>query len=419
MNNRNSVLYLVMLLALAALVSGCITAVTPSNKSVVVVVAGKTQAFTVTGILSTTSWYLDDVKVADGEAYTYAPVDADVGDHTLTVTDTGIFGTSKTWNIRVITPVASYLHYNFPDQLEYKNGGGTLEGEHTALFSDYNLTDNILYSAGPPPVYVSGYALDQFVDMDDVNEGTPDPDAKLGANDARALYSIVTRSNLDGFSNRTDFLRSDSDNLYTPDLRWDQYLQGYLLRIDYLGRSFYPASVAGAIGKHRTKWAYDIYMFRKIDVKRPDAAGSLATFEVQATTNSYVDDTAYHSVWGRWTTKFTVETKSFGTYTDARVIPLTQFLTDYVTNVPGNYTYKIVSVDGTYKTGWTYAKMQQAYYLIDYDLIVQVDGSNNVVSSTKLNFPVRIEVISGSPVEYNYSAKYPPAYAKAYEEDPW
>jgi hypothetical protein len=255
--------------------------------------------------------------------------------------------------------------------------------------------------------------------MDDVNEATPDPDAKLGANDARALYSIVTRSNLDGFSNRTDFLRSDSDNLYTPDLRWDQFNQGYLLRIDKDGRCFYPASVAGAIGKHRTKWAYDIYMFRKIDVKRPDAAGSLATFEVQATTDSYVNDTSYHSVWGRWTTKFTVETESFGTYTDARVIPLTQFLTDYVTNVPGNYTYKIVSVDGTYKTGWTYAKMQQAYYLVDYDLIVQVDGSNNVVSGTKVNFPVRIELISGSPVEYNYSAKNPPAYAKAYEEDPW
>jgi hypothetical protein len=418
MKIRKGLLFLVMLLALAALTSGCITAVTPSNKSVVVVVAGKTQAFTVTAT-SATSWHLDDVQVATGKTYIYAPTDADAGDHVLTVKETGSSISSKTWNIRVIAPIASYLQYNFPDQLAYKNGGGTLEGEHTALFSGYTLTDNILYSPGPPPVYVSGYALDQFVEMEDVNDTTPDPDLKLGANDGRALYSIVTRSNLDGFSNRTDFLRLDSDNLYTPDLRWDQFIQGYLLRIDYLGRSFYPASVAGAIGKHRTKWAYDIYMFRKIDVKRPDAAGSLATFEPQATTDSYVNDTAYHSVWGRWTTKFSIVTKSFGAYTNARVIPLTQFLTDYVTNVPGNYTYKIVALDGTYKNGWTYAKMQQAYYLVDYDFIVQVDSSNKVVSGTKLNFPVRIEVISGSPVEYNYSAKNPPAYAKAYEEDPW
>jgi hypothetical protein len=121
-------------------------------------------------------------------------------------------------------------------------------------------------------------------------------------------------------------------------------------------------------------------------------------------------------VWGRWTTKFSVETKSFGTYTNVKVIPLTQFLTDYVTNVPGNYTYKIVALDGTYKNGWTYAKMQQAYYLVDYDFIVQVDSSNKVVSGTKINFPVRIELISGSPVAYDYSSKNPPAYAKAYDE---
>jgi hypothetical protein len=73
--------------------------------------------------------------------------------------------------------------------------------------------------------------------MDTVNAATPDPDAKLGTNDARALYSIVTRSNNDGYSNRTDFLRSDTSNAYTPDLGWDQFNQGYLLRIDKDGRT--------------------------------------------------------------------------------------------------------------------------------------------------------------------------------------
>ncbi len=400
------------------LLNGCILKSAPSEQTVAIA-AGDSCAFSIKTLLKPTSvvWSLDDAVVLEGIGleYTYTPKFADIGDHTLSVAETSMFGTyTKAWTIQVVDPVASnFLQYNFPDQWAYYNGGGTLEGEHAALFSGYTLTDDILYSGG---VYVSGYSLDQFVDINVVNAATPDPELKLGTNDARAMYSIVTRSNKDGFSNRTDFLRLDSENAYTPDLRWDQFNQGYLLMIDKDGRTFYPASVPGVIGKHRTKWAYDIYMFRKIDVKRPDAAGSLATFEVQATTDSYVDDTAYNTVTGKSTTKFNVETKSFGPYSNIKVISLDQFLTDYITDTPNAYTYKIVAVDGFARQGWTYANMQQAYYLVDFDLIVRVDGSNNIVSGTKLNFPVSIEVISSSPVEYDYSAKNPPAFAKAYDE---
>ena len=383
------------------------SAITPDNTNVVVVVSGQTQDFTAT-CTEETSWYLDDVKVADGSAYTYSPTDADLGDHVVKVQENGPFTQSKIWNIKVvIAGVDSYLHYNFPDQLAYKNGGGTVADEPAALFSGYTQTNNIVYVVGPPPTYASGYSLDQFVDQDAVNAATPDPDGVLGTNDARALYSLVTRSNLDLFTTRTQFVGSGT---YTTDLRWDQFILGYLLMIDYDGRDFFPTST-GVAKKYNNKWAYDIYMFRKIDVKRPDATGTLATFEVQATTSSYVDDAAYHTLTGLWTTKFSYETKSFGSYTDARVIPLTQFLTDYVTDVPGDYTYKIVSVDGSYKDGWTYTDMQQAYYLVDYDLIVQVDGSNNVVSGTKINFPGRIELISPSPIAYSYSTKAAPAFA--------
>jgi hypothetical protein len=382
------------------------TAITPDNSSVVVVVSGQTQDFTAT-CTEETSWYLDDVKVADGSTYTYAPIDADLGDHIVKVQENGPFTQSRTWNVRVIVGVAGYLHYNFPDQLAYKNGGGTVADEPAALFSGYTQTNDIVYVVGPPPTYASGYSLGQFVDQDVVNAATPDPDGVLGTNDARALYSLVTRSNSDLFTTRTQFVSSGT---YTTDLRWDQFILGYLLMIDYDGRAFFPIST-GVAKKYNNKWAYDVYMFRRIDVKRPDAAGSLATFEVQATTSSYVDDTAYHTLTGLLTTKFTYETKSFGAYTDARVIPLQQFLTDYVTDVPGDYTYKIVAVDGSFKDGWTYAEMQQAYYLVDYDLIVQVDGSNNIISGTKINFPVRIELISPSPVTYNYATKAAPAFA--------
>lgn len=297
-----------------------------------------------------------------------------------------------------------FLHYTLPDQYTYLNNGGTVADEAKALFSAYTLTEGIDYGGGS---LISGYALAQFVDKDAVNASTPDPDGVLGTNDARKLYSVVVRSNQDGFTNRTKFLGS---GLYNADLRWDQFIQGYLLDLNYSGKIFFPASV-GLIKMFNNKYAYDIYMFRKIDVKRPDATGSIATFEVNATTGSYVDDTAFATATGLTTTKFNVETKSFGDYVNVKAISLDQFLTDYVTDTPGSYTYRIVALDDTYKVGWTYADMQQAYYLPDYDSIVQVDGSNNIVSGTKINYPVRIEIISGSPVEYDYSAKNPPAFA--------
>ena len=163
---------------------------------------------------------------------------------------------------------------------------------------------------------------------------------------------------------------------------------------------------------YSTKYAYDIYLFRKIDVKRPDAAGSRVTFEVSATTDNYVDDTTYTTTTTLTTTKFTVQTMSFGSYTSVRAIPLVQFRTDYVIDTPGSYTYKIVGLDGTAQEGWSYAAMQKANYLVDYDYICQVDGGAEV-AGTKVDFPVRIELI-GATVAYDYSAKNPPAFAKAY-----
>jgi hypothetical protein len=363
---------------------------------------------------------LSTITASDG-GYTFS--DLEDGDYTVTpstamgyifvpvnraVTINGADVTSIDFAATTISePAPQFLHYTLPDQYSYVQNGGLAADEAATLFSSYTLTYGILYKDGS---LVSGYALSQFVDKNTVNEATPDPDGVLGIKDARKLYSLFTRSNMDGFSIRTHFLTL---GIYTTDLRWDQFIQGYLLDMNYSGSVFYPTSV-GVVNKHNNKYAYDIYMFRKIDVKRPDAAGSLATFEVQATTDSYVDDTNYHSITGLWTTKFTVGTMSFGAYTNVKAISLVQFLTDYVTNTPNSYTYKIVAVDDTFKEGWTYADMQRAYYLPDYDFIIQVDGSNNIISGTKINYPVRIELISGSNVEYDYSAKTPPAFAKAY-----
>jgi hypothetical protein len=310
-----------------------------------------------------------------------------------------------------------FLHYVLPNQYQYEQDGLPIADEGAALFSGYTLTTGIDYDG--KGTKVSGYALKQFVNKAAVNAITPDPEGLLWTIDARKLYSVVVRSNQDGFSNRSKFYDNGSKTeVYNADLIWDQFEKGYLLDLNYTGRTYFEATLTGEFMKmFNNKYAYDIYMFRKIDVKRPDAAGSLATFEVAATTDNYVDDTNFTaSNSGLTTTKFSIQTLSFGPYTNVRAIPLTQFLTDYVTNAPASYTYKIVALDDTKsQTGWTYAAMQQAYYLPDYDFIIQVNAGS-VVEGTKVNFPVRIELISGAAVEYDFSAKNPPAYAKAYNE---
>ena len=411
MENFKRRLWGVLFLFMAVvLLNGCILKSTPSTQSLSIS-AGDPCTFSIKTLGTPTNvvWTLDTVIVSEGTAldYIYTPKSADIGDHTLLVTETSKLGKgTHTWTIQVIAPVAnSFLHYTLPDQFTYSlSHTAPWTDEAADLFSAYTLTEGIDYGGG---LLVSGYALPQFVDKNIVNAATPDPDNKLGTNDARDLYSVVIRSNKDSFSNRTKFV---GQGLYNNDLGWDQFIQGYVLDLNYSGKSFFPASL-GLANMYNNKYAYDIYMFRKINVKRPDAAGSLAAFETQATTDSYVDDTAFTTATGLTTTKFTVTTMSFGAYTDVKVIALDQFLTDYVTDTPDAYTYKIVAVDGFSRNGWTYANMQQAYYLPDYDFIVQVDGSNNIVSGTKINYPIRIEVISGSPVAYDYSTKNPPAFA--------
>ncbi|MFA6009685.1 MAG: carboxypeptidase-like regulatory domain-containing protein [Desulfobacteraceae bacterium] len=349
------------------------------------------------------------VTPSTATGYSYAPENI-----AITTSNADVAGQNftATW-----VSAAVYLHYTLPNQYQYEQDGGLVADEVAALFSDYDLTAQILYSgtAGDPAaVYVSGYALDQFIDEDSVLTATPDPEDVLGVNDPRALYSYILRSNQDGFTNRTKFV---GNGLYNIDLAWDMFNQGYVLDLNYTGKSFFPASL-GLAKMFNTKYTYDVYMFRKIDVKRPDAAGTIATFEPQATTDNYVSDTTYTTTTGLSTTKFTVETKNFGDYANVKAISLDQFITDYITDSPNSYTYTIVALDGSTRTGWTYDNMQNAYYLVDLDLIVRVSATDEVVADTKINFPVRIELVTddGNPVEYDYSAKNPPAFAKAYNE---
>ncbi|MFH0976251.1 MAG: carboxypeptidase-like regulatory domain-containing protein [Spirochaetota bacterium] len=339
--------------------------------------------------------------------------------NSISVTVSSVNVTGQDFIATKKTSASAYLHYTFPDQTDFLTNypGKMVDDEAAILFSGYTLTTGITYNTSGGTV--SGYKVDQFVDQNTVNSVTPDPDAVLLTNDARKLYSYVVVSNNDQFDNRSKF--KGSAPFYAGDLRWDQFNQFYLLDLNYSGKIHSPLtqSAGGSLKNlYNNKYAYDIIMFRKIDVKRPDASGTIATFEVGATTTSYVNDAEYNAYTGLTSTKFTVSTISFTdgatTYTSVKAISLDQFITDYVTDVPGSYEYKIVAVDDTFTaTNWAWTDMPNAYYLPDYDFVCQIDSTpdpDTMVSGTKINFPARIELI-GTAYEYSYSGKNPPAFA--------
>jgi hypothetical protein len=366
------------------------------------------------------NYTLSDLLSGD---YTVTPT---LTDYTFSATSTAVTinyadATDKDF-VGTRIKAAGYLHSFMPDQANWQSNfptGTAAAAADIVLFAGYTPSLNVTISTGTYPV---AYKVDQFFPQDDAIISTPDPENLLPAisnagHDVRNLYAVVTRSNTDGFSNRSNFFKNVALTKIGQDLRWDQFNQGYLLDLENGQKIAYDASVT-ANGFYKTSTPRDVFLFRKIEVKRPDSAGTIAIFEPQATSSSFVDDTNFSTVInpGVHVTTFNVATKTFGTYTNVSAISLDQFITVYVTDVPSNYTYKIDALDGTYKDGWTYPNLQNSYYLPDYDLIIQVDGSNNVVDGTKINFPVKIELISGSTVEYAFTNKNLPAYAFGWTE---
>jgi hypothetical protein len=435
-------------------ISGTITSGGEALASITVLLSGDATANTITG--DDGSYTFSELEAGSytvtpdkATGYTFVPVNAAVTISNANVTGKDFAATQVS--------ATSYLHFTLPDQKTWFTGiGGIIASngnaqavtedivtaEAAALFTGYTLADGVVYTTNPDgstASTVSGYALAQFVSEDDVITATPDPDGLLAeiteaGNDARELYSVINVSNNDGFDNRTKFM--GTNGAYNADLRWDVFNTGYLLNIMYSGKTHFPGSVATpptepSVKMYNNKWSYDLYMFRKIDVKRPDTAGTLATFEVKATADSYVDETNYTLVNSLSTTKFNVTSISFANsaasiiYTNVKAISLDQFLTTYVVSdaTNANYTFKIVGLDDNYLEGWSYANMQNAYYLPDYDFICRVDSATDtMVSGTKINFPVRIEVITSDAAtisaadSYVYTSYGPPAYA-IYDED--
>jgi hypothetical protein len=337
------------------------------------------------------------------------------------------------------TGANAYIHILLPDQFtycggtSYDNPPSVLPFDDTALFSGKTVTNDILYLISGGNSYTTyGYSLDQFVSETTVRGETLNQtelanypyDSSTGANDSRQLYAVVSKANWDSFTNRSKFgyYSSTVYGVYNTDLNWETFKTGYLLDAyndpfptdHQKGRIHFVNSVIASptqIKMYNTKWALDLYLLRKIDVKRPDATGTIATFEVGATTdgtnNYYVSDAAYYALTGKHVLPFNTATVTFTGFGAQTCISMVQFISNYII-LPGThwkYTYRIYKMDGTYTT-YTNTQMTYAYYVPEKDCFCVGTGA-----ASKVYFPVRIEVI-GSTSTYDWATNgQPPAYA--------
>ncbi len=157
---------------------------------------------------------------------------------------------------------------------------------------------------------VTGYSLDQFVNMDSVNAYI-DEDGF----DGRKLFAF-------------EIVSSDEDGNWSPrdheyyDLSWTDFITGYLLP-DEKGRTYFEdESIPSG---HNVKWAYYLRLYRKIDIVL-DA--NITIFEP-----------------GAFTTQEITYTKDDETYT-VNAIELENFISDYVIEDPQNYEFLFTAADG-------------------------------------------------------------------------
>ena len=138
------------------------------------------------------------------------------------------------------------IEFTIPDSTELTN--------YTSEQVDYN------------GLMVTGYSLDQFVNMDSVNAYIDEDDF-----DGRKLFAF-------------EIVSSDEDGNWSPrdndyyDLSWTNFITGYLLP-EEKGRTYFADD--NIPSGHNVKWAYYLRMYRKIDVALD---GNMTIFETGAFT---------------------------------------------------------------------------------------------------------------------------------------
>ena len=232
------------------------------------------------------------------------------------------------------------IEFTIPDTTELSN--------YTSEQVDYN------------GLMVTGYSLDQFVNMDSVNAYIDEDDF-----DGRKLFAI-------------EIVSSDEDGNWTPrdngyyDLSWDDYITGYLLPSEK-GRIFFEdESIPSG---HNVKWAYYLRLYRKIDVV---IDANVTLFE----TGAFETEDIYH------------QAGDGNFYTDPG-FPLSNLVSNYVTDDPDNYEYQLINLeesDDTIIVTWD--DIELGYWLTTQDKAVFLndDGTEFLSSFKKLSSINLIEI---------------------------
>ncbi|MCD6177594.1 MAG: hypothetical protein J7K29_07135 [Candidatus Cloacimonetes bacterium] len=200
---------------------------------------------------------------------------------------------------------------------------------------------------------VTGYSLDQFVDMDSVNAYIDEDEF-----DGRKLFAI-------------EIVSSDEDGNWTPrdngyyDLSWEDFITGYLLP-DEKGRTYFADE--NIPSGHKVKWAYYLRLYRKINVVL-DA--NIIIFET-----------------GAFTPHEITYTKDEETYT-VNAIKLENFISDYVTQNPQNFQYLFTAADGWVNDDsnniFSWDTIQNGYWLPEQNKAVFLDTNfDTIFKSVKI-----------------------------------
>ncbi len=207
---------------------------------------------------------------------------------------------------------------------------------------------------------VTGYSLEQFVEMDSVNTYIDEDDF-----DGRKLFAI-------------EIVSSDEDGNWTPrdngyyDLSWDDFLTGYVLPSEK-GRSYFPDD--NIITGYDVKWCYYLRLYRKIDVVL-DA--NITIFEP----GSFETEDIYHQAGNG----------SF--YTDPG-FPLSNLVSNFVTGDPDNYEYQLVNFEESDDTDIvTLDDIEKGYWLTTQNKAVFLndDGTEFLSSFKKLSSINLVEI---------------------------
>jgi len=172
---------------------------------------------------------------------------------------------------------------------------------------------------------VTGFSLDQFVNMDSVNLYI-DEDGF----DGRKLFAVEIASS-DGYTPR-------EHDYY--DLTWEDFASGFLLPSEK-GRTFFPDD--NIESGYNVKWTHHLRLYRKIDVVLD---GTSTIFETEA----FSTDGIFH------------QAGNGNFYTDPG-FSLTNLISDYIIENPDNYEYRFTSADDDDEVIFTWDDIQAGFWL--------------------------------------------------------